>query len=106
MAIKGNKISREYISLAAAAASIEEQAKSALKDGKFPDGSTPISVERRIWRSQVKSKCIEPETDIDPSESLDYLFEHVGKRVLKHKSILSPRDDIITFLREKHQDCL
>ena len=46
MAIKGNRLGREYISLAASSASVEEQAKSALKDGKFPDGTTPISVEK------------------------------------------------------------
>ena len=106
MAIKGDKISREYISLAAAAASIEEQAKSALKDGKFPDGSTPIKVEKRIWRAQVKSQCIEPEDEIDPSESLDYLYENAGKTVLKAKKSLPPRDDIIMFATEEHQKCL
>ena len=56
--------------MAASAASIEEQANSALKDGKFPDGSTPIKVERRIWRAQVKSQYIEPEMELDPSKSL------------------------------------
>ncbi len=36
MAIQGNQFSRDYISLAASSASIEEQANSALEDGKFP----------------------------------------------------------------------
>ena len=103
--MNGDRLGREYISLAASSASAEEQAKSTLKDGKFPDGTTPISVERRIWRSQVKSKYIEPETEIDPSESLDFLFENAGKTVLKHKTTLPPRDDIISFSREKHQEC-
>ena len=54
----------------------------------------------------MKSKYIEPETEIDPSESLDFLFENAGKTVLKHKTTLPPRDDIISFSREKHQECL
>ena len=46
MAIQGDHLDRELLSLAASAASLEEQAKSALKDGKFPDGTTPIQVEK------------------------------------------------------------
>ena len=72
MAIYGNHFSTDFITLAASSASIEEQANSALKDGKFPDGSKPVKVERRIWRAQVKSQYEEPEYEIDPSESLDF----------------------------------
>ena len=53
IAIQGDKLNKEYLSLAASSASVEEQANSALKDGKFPDGTTPIKVERRISRAQV-----------------------------------------------------
>ena len=88
MALQGDHLDREYISLAASSASEEEQAKSALKDGKFPDGSTPVKVERRIWRAQVKSVYIEPDLQLDPSESLDFLCENGGKTVLKSKKIL------------------
>ena len=105
MAIQGDHLEREYISLAASSASIEEQAKSALKDGKFPDGSKPIQVERRIWRAQVKSQYVEPEVELDPSESLDFIFENAGKTVVKNKKTLPPRDDIIVFSRERHQRC-
>ena len=89
--------------MAASAASVEERAKSALKDGKFPDGSTPVKVEQRIWRAQVKSEYVEPEDELDPTGSLDYLYEHAGKTVLKSKETLPPRDDIITFSSERHQ---
>ena len=106
MAMMGNRLSREYLTLAASDASVEEQAKSALKDGKFPDGSKPIKVEKRIWRAQVKTQYIEPETEVDPSESLDFLYENAGRTVLKHKKDLPPRDDIISFSMQKHQECL
>ena len=101
--MKGDRVGREYLSLAASSASAEEQANSALKDGKFPDGSTPIKVERRIWRAQVKSEYIEPEVEIDPSESLDFLFENAGKTMLKTTKELPVRDDIIVFSHERHQ---
>ena len=101
MALQGDHLDREYISLAASSASKEEQAKSALKDGKFPDGSTPVKVERRIWRAQVKSVYIEPDLRLDPSESLDFLYENGGKTVLKSKKILTPRDDVIVFLKRE-----
>ena len=87
MAISGGRLGKEYLSLAASSASVEEQAKSALKDGKFPDGSTPVKVERRIWRAQVKSRYIEPETEINPTESLDFLFEKAGKTVLNTRTL-------------------
>ena len=105
MAILGDRFTAEYISLAASSASAEEQANSNLMNGKFPDGSTPIKVERRIWRAQVKSQYVEPEIELDPSESLDFLYENVGKTVLKNKKTLPPRDDIIVFSRERHQQC-
>ena len=54
----------------------------------------------------MKSRYIEPETDIDPSESLDYLYKNAGKTVLKPKEPLPPRDDIIVFSEEKHRGTL
>jgi hypothetical protein len=59
-----------------------EQPNSALRDGKFPDSTKPVEVGRRIWRAKVKSKYIEFETDFDPSEDLDYLYENAGKMLL------------------------
>ena len=84
IAIQGDKLNKEYLSLAASSASVEEQANSALKDGKFPDGTTPVKVERRIWRAQVKSQYVEPEFEIDPSSSLDFLYENLGKKIGIH----------------------
>ena len=63
------------LSLAASSASVEEQANSALRNGRFPDGSTPIKVERRIWRAQVKSQYVEPEIELDLSEGLDFYMK-------------------------------
>ena len=51
----GNNAIGRYLTLAATSASEEEMANSALRDGKFPDGSSPVAVERRIWRAKVKS---------------------------------------------------
>ena len=68
MANIGDTNVERLLTLAASSASVEEQANSALKDGRFPDGSKPVTVEKRIWRAQVKSQYIEPEVDIDPSE--------------------------------------
>ena len=79
--VKGTQYA-ELMTFAASAASIEEQANSALRDGKFPDGTKPVEVERRIWRAKVKSKYIESETDFDPSEDLDYLYANAGKTLL------------------------
>ena len=93
------------MTLAASSASVEEQARSALKDGKFPDGSKPVVVERRIWRAQVKSQFVEPEIELDPSEDLDFLFVNSGKTVLKKRKPLPPRDDVIVYSPERHQDC-
>ena len=53
---------------------------------------------------QVKSQYVEPE-EIDPSVSLDFLYENVGKTVLKNRDPLPPRDDIIVFSEEKHMEC-
>jgi hypothetical protein len=91
------------MTFAASAASIEEQANSALRDGTFPDGTKPVEVERKIWRAKGKLKHIESETDFDPSEDLDYLYENAGKTLLRRKSNLPPRDDIILFSAEKHR---
>ena len=105
IAIQGDKLNKEYLSLAASSASVEEQANSALKDGRFPDGTTPVKVERRIWRAQVKSQYVEPEFEIDPSSSLDFLYENLGKTVLKNRDPLPPRDDIIVFSEDQHMEC-
>ena len=81
MCIYGGDNDGVLLTLAASSASIEEQANSALKDGKFPDGSTPVTVEKRIWRAKVKSQYVEPEIELDPSEELDFIFEKSGKTV-------------------------
>ena len=105
MAIHGKDNQPGVLSLAASAASVEEQANSALWDGKFPYGSTPVVVEKRIWRAQVQSQYVEPEIELDPSEDLDFLYEHAGKTLLKKRTALPPWDDIIRFDPQGHQEC-
>ena len=95
MAFYGNNDDKGILTLAASSASVEEQASSALKDGKFPDGSKPVVVERRIWRAQVKSQYVEPEIKLDPSDELDFLYEQAGKTVLKQQKPLPPRDCLL-----------
>jgi hypothetical protein len=85
MAMNGDHNTGELLTLAASSALVEEQATLALKDGKFPDETTPVVVERQIWRAQLKSQYVEPELELDPSEGLDFLYENTGKTVLKHK---------------------
>jgi hypothetical protein len=101
--LNGENCDVGLMTLAATSASEEEQARSKLRDGKFPDGTKPVVVEKRVWRPQVKSQYVEPETDIDPSESLDFLYKNAGKTVLKKRCELPPRDDIIKFSPEKHK---
>ena len=105
IALHGEDSNGKLLTLAASSASVEEQANSALRNGKFPDGTKPVVVERRIWRAQVKSQYVEPEIDLDPSEGLDYLYENAGKTVLKTRKILPPRDDIIVYSEERHRQC-
>ena len=102
MATLGEEKIKRFMSFAASSASVEEQAGSALKDGKFPDSSKPISVEKRIWRAQVKSQYCEPEPDIDPSENLDFLYENAGRTILHDKRSLPNRDDLIIFSQDTH----
>ncbi len=78
LALNGEDSDGKLWSLAAASASVEEQARSALKDGKFPDRSAPVVVEKRIWRAQVKSQYVEPEVELDPSDELDFIYEKAG----------------------------
>jgi hypothetical protein len=75
-----------------------------LKDGKFADGSAPVTVERRIWRAKVQSEFIEPEIELDPSEHLDFLFEQAGRTVLRSSAPLPPRDDIILWSDKEHRE--
>jgi hypothetical protein len=96
MAINGNRHKGELLTLVASSASVEEQATLAL---------TPVVVEQRIWRAQVKSQYVEPELELDASEGLDFLYENAGKTVLKHKKPLPPREDIIMFDPKRHQPC-
>ena len=105
MAFHGEVYKDRLLTLAASSASVEEQANSALRDGKFPDGSTPVIVEKRIWRAQVKSQYVEPEIELDPSEDLDFLYVSSGKTMLKKKTKLPPREDIIVFDPKRHLQC-
>ncbi len=96
------------------AASLATQAEE--KAGKHLDGSTQVQVPKRVWRPQMKSAYVEQEFDLDPSSSLDWIYEGRGKAIAKEKQKLAPREDIIQFDELQHgeelakelqlQDCL
>jgi hypothetical protein len=92
----------KFLTLAASSATAEEEALAA--KGKFEDGTTPIQMERRVWRAQVKSQYVEPESDIDPTDQLDYVYVNAGKTVLRNKNKLPDRDDIIEWNQAVHQE--
>jgi hypothetical protein len=90
----------ENLIMAATDATEEELAR--VKDGKFPDRTTPIQMEKRVWRAQVRSEYVEPEQEIDENDQLDYIFKNAGKTALKTKVDLPPRDDVILWNEAKH----
>jgi len=101
----GPSIDQQGEIYAASSATKDELAKSGIQaDGRFKDGSKPVEVPRRGWRPGEKSIYVEPEVEIDPSEDLDFLFEPLGKTVLKQKSELPPRDDVIMYEEAKHAE--
>ncbi len=66
------------------------------------DGSTQVQVPKRVWRPQMKSAYVEQEFDLDPSSSLDWIYEGRGKAIAKEKQKLAPREDIIQFNELQH----
>jgi hypothetical protein len=90
----------QHVTFAASSATEEEEKIARL--GKHTDGSKPIKVQKRIWRPQVRSEYHDEETEIDPSENLDWLFKDNGKTMMRTTNTLTPRDDIVTFDTTKH----
>ena len=86
----------------AATSQTEEEAKIAEKG--HADGSKPVQVPKRIWRPKMRSEYVEPEDPLDTSGDLDWLFEEGGKSIVKDKKELPPRNDIITYDKDKHED--
>jgi hypothetical protein len=72
-------------------------------------GKTPrwinkkVEVRKRVWRPQMKSTCIKPEFKLDPSSSLDWIYEGRGKVLAKERNKLPPRTDLIMFDKDKHE---
>ena len=86
-----------------AASSATEEEEKLARWGRHPDGSTKVEVPKRIWRPQMKSTYIEPEFELDPSSSLDWIYEGRGKVLAKERNELPPRTDLIMFDKEKHE---
>ena len=51
----------------------------------------------------MKSQYVEPEFELDPAGSLDWVYEGRGKTIAKEKNVLPPRTDVILFDPGKHE---
>ncbi len=85
-----------------AASSATEAEERIAKEGRHPDGSTPVNVPKRVWRPKVQMVYEEPEDTLDTSGDLDWLFEEHGKVGIETKGQLPPRDDLIMYNPEVH----
>lgn len=88
--------------LAASAATAEEQNKSG--DMTHPDGTKSVEPNSRIWRPQVQSEYIEPDSTPDKLEHLKLLYKDYGTAVMQEKTtpMDCDQDDIIKFVTKKH----
>ena len=85
-----------------AASSATEEEEKLARWGRHPDGSTKVEVPKRVWRPQMKSTYVEPEFELDPSSSLDWIYEGRGKVLAKERNELPQRTDLIIFDKDKH----
>ena len=92
---------------AASSATKKEIAKS---QASRADGSKPVVAEKRPCRPKVKNACEEPDFLPDELDLLDPIFEEYGEVLYKEKGELPPRDDVIDFDPDVHQqefdDCV
>lgn len=88
--------------MAASAAKPEEvqAAKAAAKK----QGTKPVQPDRRIWRPKVASKYEEPDCFPDATANLEILYKNYGKPLWVPKERLPPRDDIVSFNQNLHQE--
>jgi hypothetical protein len=86
------------------ASSATEAEERIAREGRHPDGPTPIQiVPKRVWRPKVRMEYEEPEALLDIRGGLDWLFEehrHVG---IEGKGELTPREDLIKYKTETHK---
>ena len=52
----------------------------------------------------MKSQYVEPEIELDPSSSLDWIHEGRGKTIATEQNELPPRSDLITFDPNRHSE--
>ena len=88
----------------AASAATKEELEQAKKLREAAPGTKPVETERKIWRPQVTSQYREPDCIPDPSSDMEILYKDFGKPIWAKKSKLGPRDDIIEFSKEQHQE--
>ena len=74
------------------------------KQGKLPDGTKPVQVEKRIWRAQVKNIYEEPAADLDDPSTHDWLWEEHGKAAIKQKTPVTKRSDVVIWNKELHSE--
>ena len=88
--------------LAASAATQQELEEAKARREK--EGSKPVQTDRRIWRPQVTSQYKEPDCIPDPMGELEVLYGDHGKPLWANKQELPPRDDLISFDDQRHQE--
>ena len=93
---------KDYQSFAATSATVEEERIA--KQGKLPDGTKPVQVEKRIWRAQVKNIYEEPAADLDDPSTHDWLWEEHGKAAIKQKAPVTKRSDVVIWNKELHSE--
>ena len=85
-----------------AASTATEAEERIAQAGKFADGSKPVQVPKRVWRPQVKNAYEEPETELDDDH--EWLFQDLGKTVVKQKKDIEERSDLIFWDQEIYQE--
>jgi hypothetical protein len=86
-----------------AASSATEAEETIAKKGCHPDGSTPVKVQKRVWRPKMQTVYEEPEDELDTSGDLDWLFKDNGKAIIQDKTALPPRTDLTHYRQTKHK---
>lgn len=77
-----------------AASSATQQELEAAKE-RTNDGSRPVAVPQRPYRPKLDSLYVEPALLPDELDGLELLHQDLGHVILKHKTPLPPREDVI-----------
>jgi hypothetical protein len=69
----------------AASSATEAEEKTATKEGRHLDGSTPLLVPKRVWHPKMQMAHKEPKETLNASGNLDWLCEEHGKVGIKNQ---------------------